>query len=71
MIRPLTLTPIPPEDEALRGPIREFLSDYLAATPIEKRARTWLGYDRDFTRALAAKGWVGLTLPKALSLIHI
>jgi alkylation response protein AidB-like acyl-CoA dehydrogenase len=65
MIRPLTLTPIPPEDEALRGPIREFLSDYLAATPIEKRARTWLGYDRDFTRALAAKGWVGLTLPKA------
>ena len=64
MIRPLNLVAIPPEDESLRAPIRAFLADQLKDLPLERRARTWMSFDRDFTRALADQGWVGLTLPK-------
>jgi alkylation response protein AidB-like acyl-CoA dehydrogenase len=34
--------------------------------PAHVRARSWAGFDADFSRALAARGWVGITLPKAL-----
>jgi alkylation response protein AidB-like acyl-CoA dehydrogenase len=61
----LELTAIPPEDEALRGPVRTFLKEQLVGMPADKRARTWMGFNADFTRALAQKGWIGLTLPKA------
>lgn len=65
MLETLDLATIPPEDEALRGPVRAFLAERLAGVPAATRARTWMGFDADFTRALAAKGWVGLTLPQA------
>lgn len=64
MIEPLSLTFIPPEDEALRAPVRAFLREALKHVPLETRARSWMGFDADFSRALAARGWVGLTLPK-------
>jgi alkylation response protein AidB-like acyl-CoA dehydrogenase len=60
----LDLTRIPPEDEALRGPVHAFVTEKLADVPAAKRARSWMGFDASFTRALAGKGWVGLTLPK-------
>jgi len=28
------------------------------------RAKTWSGFDAGFSRALAARGWVGITLPE-------
>lgn len=59
------LTDIPPEAEALRAPIKAFLDEVLADMPAHKRARTWTGFDADFSRALAQRGWLGLTLPKA------
>lgn len=65
MLETLATTSIPPEDEALREPVRAFLAEQLAGVPAAKRARTWMGFDADFSRALAAKGWVGLTLPEA------
>ncbi|WP_334163747.1 acyl-CoA dehydrogenase family protein [Phenylobacterium sp.] len=65
MLRTLDLAVIPPEDEALRQPVRAFLAERLDGVPAARRARTWMGFDADFTRALAEKGWVGLTLPKA------
>jgi len=55
---------IPAVDEALRAPVRTFLAEQLAGVPADRRARTWMGFDADFSRALAARGWVGLTLPK-------
>jgi alkylation response protein AidB-like acyl-CoA dehydrogenase len=64
MIEPLALTFIPPEDEALRAPVRTFLDETLRGIPLETRARSWMGFDADFSRALAKRGWVGLTLPK-------
>jgi alkylation response protein AidB-like acyl-CoA dehydrogenase len=57
-------TAIPPEDEALRGPVRAFLRGQAAHWPAERRARSWSGFDPEFSRALAAQGWVGLTLPQ-------
>jgi alkylation response protein AidB-like acyl-CoA dehydrogenase len=59
----LELTAIPEADEALRAPVRDFLKTALVDMSADRRARTWMGFDADFTRALAAKGWVGMTLP--------
>ena len=35
-----------------------------ATYPAEKRALSWMGFDPDFSRALGAKGWLGLSIPK-------
>lgn len=55
---------IPPQDEALREPVRSFLADALKDMPPAQRARSWMGFDAEFSRALARQGWLGLTLPK-------
>ena len=60
----LSLSRIPPEDEALRAPIRAFLEEAIAGRPPELLARSWLAFDAEFSRKLAARGWVGLTFPK-------
>jgi len=60
----LSLTPIPPEDEALRRPVREFLTEAMRSVPAHVRAKSWSGYDSNFSRELGRKGWLGLTLPK-------
>ena len=64
MTNPFTLRPIPPEDEALRAPVRAFLAEALKGMAPAVRARSWLGFDAGFSRQLAARGWVGLTLPR-------
>lgn len=56
---------IPAEAEALRAPVRAFLADALKDRPPALRARTWTAWDVDFSRALSAQGWVGLTMPAA------
>ncbi len=63
MLDTLTLTKIPPEDEALRAPVRSFLADALRDRPPEALARSWMAFDAEFSRALARQGWVGLTFP--------
>lgn len=60
----LSLTAIPPEDEALRGPVREFLAQAMKNVPAHVRARSWTGYDGNFSRELGRQGWLGLTLPR-------
>ncbi|SAI72356.1 acyl-CoA dehydrogenase [Bordetella ansorpii] len=64
MIDTLDLTAIPAEDEALRSEIRQFLQHALQHVPADRRARSWMGFDADFSRQLAARGWLGLTLPR-------
>jgi len=59
------LTTIPPEDEALRAPVRAFLARQLQDVPATVRARSWSGYDAAFSRALGQQGWLGITLPTA------
>lgn len=64
MIDTLELTAIPTEDESLRADIRAFLDDVLADMPPDQRARSWMGFDAEFSQALAARGWLGMTLPR-------
>lgn len=64
MIDTLELTHLPAEDEALRGDIRLFLDQELQGMTPEKRARSWMGFDAAFSRHLAERGWLGLTLPR-------
>ena len=60
----LTLTSIPAEDEALRAEVRAFLIDAVREMPAHVRARSWCGYDAEFSRELGRRGWLGVTLPK-------
>lgn len=64
MFDSLKLTKIPEADESLRPAVKAFLAEQLAGLSAERRARSWMGHDPDFSRALAKKGWVGVTLPR-------
>lgn len=64
MIDTLELTAIPAEDEALRAEVRAFLADTLEGLEPDERARSWMGFDAAFSRQLAERGWLGLTLPR-------
>jgi alkylation response protein AidB-like acyl-CoA dehydrogenase len=61
----LVLSPLPAEDEAIREPVRRLIAKHLSGRPIDRRARSWQGFDRDFSRALGQAGLLGLALPKA------
>jgi alkylation response protein AidB-like acyl-CoA dehydrogenase len=54
---------IPADAESLRPAVRAFLGEALAGRAPADRARTWTAWDADFSRALSARGWIGLTLP--------
>ncbi len=55
---------LPPEAEALRSEVRDFLRDALSGDEAHKRARSWGGFDREFSLKVGARGWIGLTWPK-------
>src|SRR5690606_30469680 len=63
IIEALQPAAIPARDEALRPAVRAFLEEALREMPADRRARSWMGYDAGFSRALARQGWLGLTLP--------
>jgi alkylation response protein AidB-like acyl-CoA dehydrogenase len=64
MLDALPLSALPSSAEALRPAVRAFLDEALAGRPTDRLARSWMGFDAEFSRALAARGWVGLTLPR-------
>lgn len=50
---------------ALRADVRTFLAEQLAAGNFTPAVDAWLcGWDEEFTAALAARGWLGMTVPK-------
>ncbi|WP_407688022.1 acyl-CoA dehydrogenase family protein [Mycobacterium sp. HUMS_1102779] len=54
----------PATTEGLRTEVRDFLADQLAAGAFTPSVDAWLtGWDEDFTAALAARGWLGMTVP--------
>jgi len=59
----LPLVAVPAQDEALRSEVRAFLRERVTAMSLIERARSWMGFDADFSRALGDQGWLGLTLP--------
>ncbi len=65
MIDALSLRPLPAQAEALRADVRSFLDESLAGMAADLRARSWLGADPAFSRALGERGWIGLALPQA------
>lgn len=58
------LRDLPPEAEALRVEVREFLREQFGGARPVKRARSWGGFDREFSRRVGARGWIGMTWPK-------
>ena len=63
MLRPLGLSCLPASADALRPAVRAFLDEALRGRPTDRLARSWMGFDAEFSRALAQRGWVGMTLP--------
>ncbi|WP_211948773.1 acyl-CoA dehydrogenase family protein [Cupriavidus yeoncheonensis] len=65
LLQTFRLAQLPPEAEAFRAEVRQFLAEHQPTASADRRARSWMGFDADFSRRLAARGWVGLTLPPA------
>lgn len=65
MFESLDLATLPPEAEALRPAVRAFLDREMHGVPADRRARSWQGFDRGFSRRLGEAGFLGLTLPEA------
>lgn len=62
---PIHFPPPPAADlEALRAEVRDFLAVELADRRPRDRARTWTGFDAEFSRKMGARGWIGMTWPK-------
>jgi alkylation response protein AidB-like acyl-CoA dehydrogenase len=49
---------------SLRAEVRAFIREQLGDYPIRLQARSWTGYDPNFSRAVGARGWIGMTWPK-------
>ena len=63
LIDNLRLERLPPHAEAFRQEVKHFLASDLPSTPADVRSRSWLAFDAEFSRKLARRGWVGVTLP--------
>jgi alkylation response protein AidB-like acyl-CoA dehydrogenase len=56
--------PVHEEAERLRIEVRAFLDERIAQRSSLDRSDSWNGFDRDFSRAMGARGWLGMTWPK-------
>ncbi len=50
--------------EALRHSVRSFLNRELHGRAPQSLAKSWMGFDAEFSRKLGEHGWIGVTLPK-------
>jgi len=57
------LAALPVETNEFRAEVKMFLERNLDPAPPDIRARSWMGFDAAFSKKLAARGWVGATLP--------
>jgi hypothetical protein len=48
---------------AFRVEVRDFLKTSFEPPAPHMRARSWMGFDAAFSKKLAARGWVGVTMP--------
>ena len=64
ILKAFPATVIPRDAEALRPLVKQFLAERLEGMPAHQLARTWTGFDANFSRALAERGWLGLTFPE-------
>ncbi|MDM0025537.1 acyl-CoA dehydrogenase family protein [Variovorax saccharolyticus] len=66
LLESFRLAQLPAAAEAFRSEVRDFLAAHLPPAPAEVRARSWMGFDAGFSRRLAERGWVGITLPASV-----
>lgn len=61
-----SFTPLemPADIDRLRSEVRAFLDEELSAMTGLERARSWSGFDAEFSRKLGAKGWIGMMWPR-------
>ena len=50
--------------DPLRQEVRDFVKPFRASWSGWKFAHTWGGIDKEFSKAVGAKGWIGMTWPK-------
>jgi len=55
---------MPTDIAPLRQQVREFLDKELAAMTGLERARSWSGFDAEFSRKLGEKNWIGMMWPQ-------
>lgn len=65
MFETLTLSALPPEDEAIRPALRALIAEAIAELPVNRRARSWQGFDASFSRKLGQAGYLGLSIPQS------
>ena len=53
-----------PEGEVLRAEVRAFLAEHLPRRAITEGVGSWGGSNREFSRKMGARGWIGMTWPK-------
>ena len=60
------LEPPPPfaQGEVLRAEVRAFLAEHLPKRAITEGVGSWGGSNREFSRKMGARGWIGMTWPK-------
>jgi hypothetical protein len=58
------LAVFPTGHSQLRHEVRAFLAQELRSRRARDRAQSWNGFDADFTRKVASRGWIGMTWPK-------
>ena len=63
LLSQLHLASLPEAAQRLRAEVKAFLRSTLEPAPAHIRARSWMGFDAGFSKKLAARGWVGVTLP--------
>src|SRR4051794_40805026 len=54
----------PAEAPALRAELRAFLAEQGRNWSPTVRGYSWMGFDRDFSREVAKRGWIGMTWPR-------
>lgn len=57
------LAALPAGTNSFRAEVKAFLQSSLEPAPADIRARSWMGFNAAFSKKLAARGWVGVTLP--------
>jgi acyl-CoA dehydrogenase len=56
---------LPPDTDGLRAEVRQFIRDDRAKHGWSPRVDSWIAsWDPEFSRRLAAKGWLGMTFPR-------
>lgn len=64
MFESLVFSRLPKDDDALRAAVKALIAARAGSRSIEQRSRSWMGFDKEFSRALGNAGFLGLTLPK-------